>query len=102
MSDERAILEDLEEARRGLLAHRQLSDDEIEAEMIAEIERVMDHPERTVYPAGSVLIRHGQDVDGVMIVLDGQIKLSLEVDGAEMPFHVRTAGRILGILSLAR
>ncbi len=89
-------------ARRGFLAHRDLTDDEIELAMIDEIDRVLGGPERKVYRAGETLIERGHQVDGVMVVIDGQIRLSLNVDGEDVPFHVRTAGRILGILSLAR
>jgi signal transduction histidine kinase len=99
---ERSVRVALEEARRGLLAYTDLSDDEVEAAMVAEVERVLDHPPRKVYPEGSLLLEEGRPVDGVSIVLDGRVTLSLDVDGDEMPFHVRTAGRILGILALAR
>ncbi|MDJ0960470.1 MAG: ATP-binding protein [Acidimicrobiia bacterium] len=91
----------LEAARRGLLAHTELSDDEVEEAMVREIEAILDHPDPQVYPAGTLLLESGQEVDGITIVLDGQINLSLDVEGTETSFHVRTAGRILGILALA-
>jgi len=99
---ERSAREQLDRARRGILAYTDLSDDEAEDAMISEIERVLDHPPRRVYPAGSLLLEEGKPVDGVLIVLDGRLNLSLSVDGREVPFHVRTAGRILGVLALAR
>jgi signal transduction histidine kinase len=97
----REVREELEEARRGMLAHTDLSDDEVEAAMVQEIDRVLDHPERRVLPAGSLLLEGGKPVDGVTVVLEGRVTLFLDVDGEETPFHVRTAGRILGILALA-
>lgn len=97
----REVRGELEEARRGMLAHTDLSDDEVEAAMVGEIDRVLDRPQRRVFPAGSLLLETGKAVDGVTIVLEGQVNLFLEVDGKETPFHVRTAGRILGILALA-
>ena len=36
----------LDEARRGIMAHRDLSDDEIEREMIEEIDRVLGLPKK--------------------------------------------------------
>ena len=101
-ADEWAMLHQLEETRRGPLAYMGLSDDDIEAEMIAEIDRAMRHPDRTVYPAGSVLLRSGEPVSGIMVVLHGKVRLSRLVDGADLAFHVRTAGRILGMLAMAR
>lgn len=93
---------ELEEARRGILGLRDLSDEEVETALIAEIEKVLDNPPRKTYPAGTLLLESGQDVDGVLIVVEGQTSLFLDVDGEEVPFHIRTAGPILGILSLAR
>lgn len=92
----------LGEARRGVLAYQDLSDAEVEAAMIDEIDRVLDHPERRIHPAGTLLLESGRPVDGITIVLEGRLSLFLDVDGAEVPFHVRTAGRILGIFALAR
>lgn len=97
----RATRSELHQARRGMLDHTHLSQGEVETAMVEEIDRVLDHPQRRVYPAGSLLLESGRPVDGVTIMLDGRVTLFLEVDGTETPFHVRTAGRILGILALA-
>ncbi len=91
----------LREARRSIMAHRELSDEELEAAMIEEIDRVLGHPERRVFAAGDLLLQSDRPVDGIMIVLEGRLSLFLDVDGDEVPFHVRTTGRILGIFALA-
>ena len=98
----RSAQQELGEARRGVIAYTDLSDGEVEAAMIEEIDRVLDHPERKVYAKGTLLLESGNHVDGIRIVLDGRLSLFLDVDGEEVPFHVRTVGRILGIFALAR
>jgi signal transduction histidine kinase/CheY-like chemotaxis protein len=92
----------LSRLQRTFLADAEMTDDEVEQAMIEEIVEVLDDPERRTYPAGTLLIRSGDDVDGVMIVLSGRMRLFRVVDGEEVVFHSRTAGRILGVLAMAR
>jgi C4-dicarboxylate-specific signal transduction histidine kinase len=99
---ERVAVERLEDLQRSFLGDRSLDDDEVERVMIEEIDSVLAHPERERFPAGSMLLRSGDPVDGVMIVLEGEVRLTLEVEGEEVVFHARTAGRIIGLLALAR
>jgi len=99
---ERAAVEQLEDLQRSFLGDRSLDDDEVEEAMIEEIDRVLAHPKRERFPAGSMLLRSGDPVDGVMIVLEGSVRLTLDVEGEEVVFHARTAGRIVGLLALAR
>jgi signal transduction histidine kinase len=101
-TDRDAFLHEVEETRRGPMAYMDHSDDEVEAEMIAEIERALHHPPRTVYGAGATLLQSGASVDGIIVVLDGKVRLSRLIDGEDLVFHVRTAGRILGLLAFAR
>jgi two-component system, NtrC family, sensor kinase len=88
--------------RRGFLGDRDLTDDEVEATMIAEIDRVLDHPERETIAEGTVLLRSGDPVPAIRIVLEGRVRLTLEVEGREEVFYSRTAGRIIGLLAMAR
>jgi len=70
--------------------------------MIDEIDRVLDRPDRLELPVGAVITEEGALLDGIAILLDGRVKLFREVDGHEIVFHHRTAGRIIGLLALAR
>ena len=78
-----------------------LTDDEVEDAMIEEIERTLDHPERVVYPAGTILLEEAQAVDGIQIVMEGRVRLYRHVEGHDVIFHSRTAGRIVGLSAMA-
>ncbi|NNF88466.1 MAG: cyclic nucleotide-binding domain-containing protein [Acidimicrobiia bacterium] len=78
-----------------------LSDDEVEEAMIEEIDRALDHPERVVYPPGTILLEENQPVDGIQIVMAGRVRLFRHVEGHDVIFHSRTAGRIVGLSATA-
>lgn len=78
-----------------------LSDDDVEKALIDEIDRVLDNPARATHPPGTVLIRSGEQVEGIHIVLDGRVRLYLHVDDHDVDFHSRTAGRIVGLFAMA-
>ncbi len=101
--EERAHLatERLARLQRSFLADRALSDDEVEAEMIAEIDRALDNPPRTTVPAGTRILSHGDPVDGIRIVVDGRVHLTLDVEERSLGFHARTAGRVIGLNAIA-
>jgi signal transduction histidine kinase len=98
----RATTRRLEELQQGFLADRDLDDDEVERAVIDEIDRVLDRPERRAVPAGTQLVAAGDPVDGVLLVLDGDVRLSRTAAGREIVFHQNTTGRIIGLLALAR
>lgn len=101
--EERAqeVTERLARLQRSFLDDRLLSDDEVEAEMIAEIDRTLDNPPRTTVPAGTRILNHGDPVDGIRIVVDGRVHLTLEVEERSLGFHARTAGRVIGLNAIA-
>lgn len=86
----------------SILADRDLTDDQVEDALIEEIDRVLDFPRRRLIPAGTLIITEGDRLDGISILLDGRVRLFREVEGQEVVFHHRTAGRIIGMLALAR
>ncbi|MCP3996395.1 MAG: cyclic nucleotide-binding domain-containing protein [bacterium] len=96
-----AATERLARLQRSFLDDRLLSDDEVEAEMIAEIERTLDNPPRTTVPAGTRILSHGDPVDGIRIVVEGRVHLTLEVEDRSLGFHARTAGRVIGLNAIA-
>ena len=88
--------------RYSIVAERHLSDDEVHTALIEEIDRVLDTPARRLIPAGTVIVTEGAELDGISILLEGRVRLFREVNGQEIVFHHRTAGRIIGLLALAR
>lgn len=87
--------------QRSFLDDRALSDDEVEAEMIEEIDRALDNPSRTTVPAGTTILSVGDPVDGIKVVVDGRVELTLNADGRTIGFHARTAGRVIGLNAIA-
>jgi signal transduction histidine kinase len=87
-------------AFRSFLSARELSDEALEETMIGELDRALGHPQRRTVPAGTILMRAGDPVDEIRIVLDGSVRLTLPVGHQETTFHSRTAGRIIGSMSI--
>jgi signal transduction histidine kinase len=86
----------------SFLGDRDLSDHEVEQAMIDEMERVLDYPPSRRLPAGSLIVTEGESIDGITVVLDGEVRLFQEMEGREIVFHHLTAGRIIGLMSLTR
>jgi signal transduction histidine kinase len=93
--------ERLERLQRSFLDDRALSDDEVEEAMIQEIDRALDNPPRTTVPSGTTILRAGDPVDGIRVVVDGRVYLTLDVDDRTLGFHARTAGRVIGLNAIA-
>lgn len=93
--------ERLTRLQRSFLDDRALSDDEVEAEMIEEIDRALDNPPRTTVPAGTTILSTGDAVDGIKVVTDGRVHLTLDVENHKLGFHARTAGRVIGVNAIA-
>ena len=86
--------------RRSFLADRALSDEEVEALFLDELDRMLDHPVRVVFQAGTVILEEGAPVEGIHVVVDGDVALTRRTDDVDTVFHVRTAGRIIGLLGV--
>ncbi len=93
--------ERLARLQRSFLDDRLLSDDEVETEMIAEIDRALDNPPRTTVPAGTRILSAGDPVDGIRVVVDGRVHLTLDFEDRTLGFHARTAGRVIGVNAIA-
>ena len=87
--------------KRSFLANMDMSDEEVEKAMVAGIDEALNNPPRRTYPAGSVLVREGEQVREVSIVVSGYVQLSRKAGEHEVILHTHTAGRIVGLLSLA-
>lgn len=52
------------------------------------------------YPAGVVLVSETQPATGIYVVMDGEVKLSINSsDGRRLSFHIARAGEVLGLSS---
>ncbi|MDJ0953631.1 MAG: ATP-binding protein [Acidimicrobiia bacterium] len=96
-----AASERLARLQRSFLDDRALSDDEVESEMIAEIDRALGNPPRTTVPEGTRILSAGDPVDGIRIVVSGRVHLTLDFEGRTLGFHARTAGRVIGVNAIA-
>jgi signal transduction histidine kinase len=85
----------------SFLIDRSLAHTEVEDAAIAVIDKALGHPPRISFPSGSTIIREGEAVDGIFLRLNGRVTLSRRIDDEERVFHARTAGRVLGLMSLA-
>lgn len=54
----------------------------------------------STYPAGRVLFSETQAASGIYVVLEGEVKLSINSsDGRRLAFHIAKAGEVLGLSS---
>lgn len=70
-------------------------------ELIAVIDRALGPRPRLRLPAGVRLTRQDVPIDGVYIVLEGEVALTRQLGEETMLFHQDTTGRVVGLLALA-
>ncbi len=92
----------LRRLQRSFLSDREVPDDEVERQLIAELDSVLSDTTRRHISAGTPILRSGDPVDGIQVLVEGQVKLTRELGGREVVFHSETAGRIIGLLAVAR
>ncbi len=92
----------LRRLQRSFLSDRELPDDEVERQLIAELDAVLVDTTREHLPAGTPILRSGDQVDGIQVLVEGKVTLTRQVGGREAVFHAETAGRIIGLLAVAR
>jgi len=88
--------------KRSFLANLEMSDEEVENAMGAAIDEALDDPPRCDHPVGTVLLRQDEPVDKISILVSGQVQLFRKIDDREVVLHTHSAGRIIGLLSLAQ
>ena len=88
------------DAAATFISDRSLSDKRVEEELIEEIDRVLGRPERRSFAAGEVIVEAGRELTEIIIITDGRVRLSRDEDGERKTFHIRTAGRIIGLIAL--
>ncbi len=92
----------LRRLQRSFLSDRELPAEEVESQLIAELDAVLLDTTRQRIPAGTPILRSGDPVDGIQVLVEGTVKLTREVGGRQVLFHSETAGRIIGLLAVAR
>ena len=67
------------------------------AEALADLEHLLAP---STYPAGMVLFSETQPASGIYVVLEGEVKLSINSpDGRRLSFRIAKAGEVLGLSS---
>jgi CRP/FNR family transcriptional regulator len=67
------------------------------AEALADFERLLAP---STYPTGVVVFSETQPCSGIYVVLEGEVKLSINsADGRRLSFRIATAGEVLGLSS---
>ena len=67
----------------------------LSAPELADFESLL-HP--TSYPANTVLFTETQPAAGIVVVIEGEVKLSINSsDGHRLSFHIAKAGEVLGL-----
>lgn len=88
------------DAAETFISDRSLSDEAVEQALIEEIDRVMGNPARRTFAEGELIVHAGRRLTEIMILTEGRVRLSRTEDGERKTFHIRTAGRILGLIAL--
>lgn len=70
-------------------------------ELVAVIERALGPRPRLHLPPGVRLTRQDRPIDGVYLVLEGEVALTRQLGEETMLFHEGTTGRVVGLLALA-
>ena len=96
-----ALGNQLREVQRSFLGDMEMSDAEVNQAVIDGIDTALGNPPKESFPAESIILLEGQPVEGIRIVVSGLVQLSKQVEGREINFHSHTAGKIIGLLSLA-
>lgn len=97
----RALDGELRMLRHSILSATRLSDDAAEAQMLQLLQSALDNPPLQHVPAGTVLFREDDQIDGIWITIDGIVELTRFSGGREIVFHSKSVGRIVGLLALA-
>jgi len=69
----------------------------LQAEALADFERMLAP---SAYPSGMVVFSETQPCSGIYVVLEGEVKLSINsTDGRRLSFRIAKAGEVLGLSS---
>ena len=58
------------------------------------------NPPRRTFAAGELIVHADRKLYEILILTEGKVRLSRTEDGVRKTFHIRTAGRILGLIAL--
>ncbi len=100
--EQRRVLDvQMKTLKRSFLATMDLSNEQVEQATVHAIDEALNSPARVTVPAGEVLLRQDEPVESIFLLLSGQVRLSRGAGEDEVALHMHSAGRIIGLLSLA-
>ena len=79
-----------------------IEDDALEAMVVDELKRTIGSPKTIVLAADDMLLREGQILDGIWIILSGRVKLYRTIKNEEIVFHSKSVGQIIGLQALSQ
>ncbi|MCM2324259.1 MAG: cyclic nucleotide-binding domain-containing protein, partial [Oligoflexia bacterium] len=101
-ASKQALDSQMDALRSGLTGMASASDKTVEEALIEGIDLALDRPARQAFKPGEVLLKEGEPVHGIWIVLDGEVELLRRARQREIVFHSQSAGRIVGLIALAQ
>ena len=80
-----------------------LEENDAEARRMAdEIYKTLGPPKKETHSEGDILFQEGNQLDGIWIILSGRMSLFRKIDSADVIFHSKSVGQILGLLALSQ
>lgn len=98
----RDLASQLSVLKRSFLSVTELSDEQVEQEMIRELMDTLGDPQTETIPAGSVMFRENDPVEMIWIIIRGKVHLTRMAGEKEILMHMDSAGRVVGLLALAQ
>jgi two-component system, NtrC family, sensor kinase len=80
----------------------ELGPGDVAARLVAAVERALGPRPRLVLPTGTRLTQEGVSVDGVSIVLRGNVALHRDTRVGDLRLHHSSTGPVIGLLALAQ
>ena len=81
---------------------RDIEDETLEARVVDELEKTIGSPKTIVLDADDMLLREGQILDSIWIILSGRVKLYRIINNEEIVFHSKSVGQIIGLQALSQ
>lgn len=98
--EERSGIDRHEKTKETFIFSTPLSDDEVMAMIVDDIDDCLGHQPRVTVPAGVRLTIEGVEAEEAMLCLSGQVALERESHAGDILMHHASTGRIIGLLSL--
>ncbi|GEM_PF-285416 len=87
--------------RYSITSTSRMSDQQAEVAMLDALQRATGVLEHQHFDVGTVIFQEGHVIEGIWIILEGEVELTRRSRAAEVVFHRGSVGRIVGLLALA-